>query len=77
MNGDAYQLSPGDRKSELTLVEKLSPDANGKAFWLCLCDCGKTAKVRADRLEYNRQKNCGHDLVDRRGRANNHLFTRR
>lgn len=31
----------------LTVLERVESDRQGNAQWLCSCDCGKTAKVRA------------------------------
>lgn len=36
-----------------------SRDANGNRTWLCLCECGASAKVRAYDLAAGRQKSCG------------------
>lgn len=49
----------GKKFGRLTAVEYSHSDKYGKAFWLCLCDCGNTAIVSGDKLRREKTKSCG------------------
>ena len=42
--------------TKLTVIESIPDKAN---IWKCLCDCGKTRLVHANRLERGEAKSCG------------------
>lgn len=50
----------GRRFGRLTAVERvLSPLGKGQAYWLCICDCGKSCTVRASNLTTGNTRSCG------------------
>jgi hypothetical protein len=52
--------SIGQRFGRLTLVERVSPEGDGRQTWLCDCDCGaKRVVCRADKMYAKRQQSCG------------------
>lgn len=62
----------GHRFERLTVIESAG-SFNRKLFWLCRCDCGTRAVVKAVRLRSGHTKSCGCLQVERaaeRGRAN-------
>lgn len=53
----AIDLS-GQRFGRLSVLTRTA-NMNGKATWLCSCDCGATAKVRGGDLRSGKQESCG------------------
>lgn len=53
------ELIPGEKFSNLTVVELYGKDKNGKIAYLCRCECGNTRIVRRSYLLLNRTKSCG------------------
>lgn len=47
----------GKRFGKLLVVEPIRH--NGKAAWLCLCDCGNTVKTTSGSLNFGAVKSCG------------------
>ena len=43
---------------KLTVIKKL-PSKNGKTYWLCQCECGKTSEVQGAHLTGGKIKSCG------------------
>ena len=62
----------GQRFGRLLVVAPLpshkTPSGQSKAMWLCLCDCGNTAKVQAQNLKI--RKSCGCWKYDNPSHAN-------
>lgn len=56
-----YIDETGNRYGLLIVVSK-SRKKTRKAFWDCVCDCGNTCTVRADRLRSNTTTSCGCDV---------------
>jgi len=48
----------GHRYGRLVVVERAENDKNGKAMWLCKCDCGKELVIPAVRLSAGKSS-CG------------------
>lgn len=64
----------GQRFGNLLVVERAENDRNGKAMWICECDCGNTTVVSAKNLSRG-QYSCGclfrgKPLIYRRTHAN-------
>lgn len=57
MGGKRNDIS-GQRFGRL-VVSCYSHSLNHKAYWLCVCDCGGSAVVRADALKRGRTTSCG------------------
>ncbi len=50
----------GQRFGRLTAVEPTQKrDPKGSRIWRCVCDCGSTTEVSADRLQYGGIRSCG------------------
>ena len=49
----------GQRFGRLTVVERAENTAEGKARWLCKCDCGEQVRVRAESLRSGGTRSCG------------------
>lgn len=50
----------GLRVGKLTVLRLYQKrDKSGRVQWICQCDCGNIAVVRANNLKHNRQKSCG------------------
>lgn len=47
-----------EKFGRLTVVE-LSKSKNGKAYWLCKCDCGNTRVINGYKLRSGETKSCG------------------
>jgi hypothetical protein len=59
-NGLAIRLDlAGQRFGKLVAVEYSHTDGNRTARWLCQCDCGSQAVIRAHSLASGRAKSCG------------------
>lgn len=48
----------GQRFGRLVVIERAG-SKNGKAYWLCKCDCGKTVTVNGQTLRSGGVKSCG------------------
>ena len=55
---------------KLTVIQKDTTTENGKARWICKCECGSTVSVLSDSLRKGKTKSCGcsqfqlkHDLT--------------
>jgi hypothetical protein len=53
-----YTLVPGDRIGQLTIVSDAGV-VRGHRSWVCQCDCGKTATIRAANLRSGNTSSCG------------------
>lgn len=50
----------GNKFGKLKVLERAESSPDGKSiYWLCKCDCGKTAVVRGDALRNQRTSSCG------------------
>jgi len=49
----------GNRFGRLIIVKLHSKDRNYNKRWECICDCGKTTVVLADKLKNGNTKSCG------------------
>lgn len=49
----------GLRFSRLTVIERVENDRNGRARWLCKCDCGNTKEVAGKSLLTGHTRSCG------------------
>lgn len=49
----------GQTFSRLTVIDYAGPDKGGKAYWNCVCDCGKNKKVCGAHLRNGKIKSCG------------------
>lgn len=49
----------GSRIGRLTVLERAERAPDGKACWLCLCDCGKRKVIRAAVLQIGKATSCG------------------
>lgn len=62
----------GRRFGKLTVVDLTSKPAgriSGKAYWLCVCDCGGTKSTRTDYLRKGRTTSCGCVLIGRKSKT--------
>jgi hypothetical protein len=50
----------GQRFGKLLVISRAPNEPNGKARWVCVCDCGKTTTVAGSTLRYGGTKSCGH-----------------
>lgn len=50
--------------NRLTVQEYSHTDKHHKKHYKCLCDCGKTVTVRADKLKNNHTKSCGCQKIE-------------
>lgn len=57
-NGRARDLS-GMRFGRLTVTHRADNDAEGRAVWACLCDCGQPHSVKAAGLVRGETRSCG------------------
>lgn len=48
----------GERFGRLLVLEKAAT-MNGRAYWICRCDCGNTIKTSAGSLMYGKTRSCG------------------
>ena len=58
-----YKDLKGLKFGNLTCIEKVDTDYDGRAIWLCRCDCGKEMLARADNLKSGHTTSCGCNLV--------------
>ena len=49
----------GQRFGRLVVVERVENSADGRARWLCRCDCGQSKTVLGEHLKKGRTKSCG------------------
>lgn len=50
----------GQKFARLTVIKRdYNTRTNGKAYWLCNCDCGKQVSVRGQDLRLGKIKSCG------------------
>lgn len=49
----------GNRYGILTVIRRVENDKNGKARWLCKCDCGNEIEVVGSMLRKGNTKSCG------------------
>lgn len=55
----AIDLS-GMSYGKLTVTRRAENDKNGKAMWICLCECGNTIKVPSRYLRNGEKTSCNH-----------------
>ena len=58
MHFNASNLS-GQRYGKLVAQTPDGKDAQGRIFWVCLCDCGATKRVRSSHLKSGSVQSCG------------------
>lgn len=49
----------GQRFGRLVVIERADNSADGRARWLCGCDCGQSKTVLGEHLKKGRTKSCG------------------
>lgn len=49
----------GQRFGRLVVIERADNSADGRARWLCRCDCGQSKTVLGEHLKKGRTKSCG------------------
>ena len=49
----------GRKFNKLTAISRAGTDKNGRALWLCKCDCGNMITVNITDLRTGRRKSCG------------------
>lgn len=49
----------GQRFGRLTVIARAGSDAQSKATWCCLCDCGRKVVVTGTKLRRNNTRSCG------------------
>ena len=49
----------GQRFGRLVVIERVENSADGRARWLCRCDCGQSKTVLGEHLKKGRTKSCG------------------
>lgn len=54
-----YEDLAGKRFSKLLVIKFIGRKSYGHILWLCLCDCGKEAKVTTNHLTRGKVKSCG------------------
>ena len=60
MHFNASDLT-GQRFGKLVAEKPDGRDAQGRIFWICACDCGKSKRVRASHLRSGAVTSCGCD----------------
>ena len=58
INAEEYNLI-GQKFGYLTVIECTTSDANGKAYYKCICDCGNEAIAQACALRSGQRCSCG------------------
>lgn len=58
MAGRAINIQ-GQRFGRLLVKERIPNTKDGKARWLCICDCGKEVEAQAQHLRNGHTKSCG------------------
>ena len=67
----------GQKFALLTIIGRVKNDAKGKAYWKCLCDCGKITIVSGSNLRSGAVKSCGclrHKEKDTHHLSNTRLY---
>lgn len=59
----------GKKIGRLTVIERGPNNAQGKAHWKCLCDCGKIVLVSGTNLRNGKTQSCGCLQRDRTSEA--------
>ena len=49
----------GQRFGRLTVINRAGSNNQGRAMWLCLCDCGNTSRVKGTNLIQGNTNSCG------------------
>lgn len=49
----------GQRFGRLTAIARAGSDAQGKATWYCMCDCGNSVVATGTKLRRHNTKSCG------------------
>lgn len=49
----------GQRFGRMVVIERADNSADGRARWLCRCDCGQSKTVLGEHLKKGRTKSCG------------------
>lgn len=49
----------GNTYGRLTVIERVENNAQGKARWLCICECGVDKVVRGNSLRHGDTQSCG------------------
>jgi hypothetical protein len=49
----------GNRYGQLLVIGCSGLDSHRNRLWLCLCDCGNTARIRTTELRRGSRKSCG------------------
>ena len=49
----------GNRYNRLTVIKRQGNDVQGRAAWLCKCDCGNETVVSGGNLRTGMVKSCG------------------
>jgi len=60
MHFNAADLT-GQRFGKLIAEKPDGKDAQGRIFWICACDCGKSKRVRSSHLRAGSVQSCGCD----------------
>lgn len=66
------------KKFEKLLVVSREPSKNGRAMWLCQCDCGNSTIVKGKQLLNGNTKSCGclrKEVKIKHGKYNTRLYT--
>lgn len=65
-----YEIpQPNTRFAKLTTTGKVTADKNGHRMIECICDCGRTAYIKIDRLYRGQTVSCGCRNRQQRGRT--------
>lgn len=67
----------GQRFGKLTVVERAENTKEGKAKWLCRCECGKTTTVTRSNLRSGQTTSCGcflKETIEKHGMNNTRLY---
>lgn len=65
----------GQRFGKLVVKERALKDGHKGAYWLCQCDCGKTAIVAGSKLRSGHTQSCGCLQRERTSKANKKFNT--
>lgn len=64
----------GLRFNRFSVLERTDNGSDGKAQWLCRCDCGEVRIITASELTFGKRKSCGclrNEMVAEIGRTTN------
>lgn len=56
----------GKKFGRLTVIQRSGTSENGRALWLCQCECGNTIETSATTLRRGEAMSCGKCLIDKR-----------